>query len=173
MKRVDSRQNAQAPTSPPQVLTGCVHDLRFRTLFCKTGIMLSATYWSHCDGQMGVHWDHRVGQIRVLNSWTIHNISTQLMLCIVIIRITNYYEDSRCQKSRNFLLTNPFFKKSLKPPEQSIHKRVNGFQAGACLVEGTRGLKLYMIPQKTKRNISRVLQYAQIHYSLDLSKNPK
>lgn len=69
MKRVDSRQTAQAPTPPPQVLTGCVRDLRFRTLFCKTGIMLSATYWSHYDRQMRVHWDHCDGQIRVLNSW--------------------------------------------------------------------------------------------------------
>ena len=66
MKEVDSRQNAQAPTPH---LTGCVRDLRFRTLLCKTGIMLTATYWSHSDHQMGVHWDHCDGQIRVPNSW--------------------------------------------------------------------------------------------------------
>lgn len=54
MKQVDSTQTAQAPTPPHQVLTGCTRDLRFRILLCKTGIMLSATYWGHCDGQVRV-----------------------------------------------------------------------------------------------------------------------
>lgn len=35
-----------------KALTGCVCDLRLRTLLHKMKIMLSAIYWGHCDGQM-------------------------------------------------------------------------------------------------------------------------
>ena len=124
VKPLDSRQVVLGSHTPAQVLLGYLRP--------------SSAKWGKC-------YRNILGLLWWSNESARRSVSTQLVLCLIITRVTKYY--SLIAKSRNFLLTH--FLESLWNHQNDWFTRVNGLQAGACLVAGTPGLKPYAFPRRS------------------------